>query len=93
MTVTRLDTNGNSAKFHVVSKHGEFDMAFSFTLRTKVWQIPDADAEQVAAQELAEAIVSRHDMSLPFQELYIFAEHNTLPTLDEAIRKIRKAGF
>lgn len=93
MTVTPITTPGNSSKFHVVSKRGEFDIAFSFTLRTKIWELEDSAAELLAAQELAEAIVSRHDPKLPFSKIYIFAEHNTQPTYKEALQHIRRNGF
>jgi len=93
MNVTALETTGNSSKFKVVTKRGEFTMALSFTLRTKIWQIGDADAELAAARELAEAIVSRHDPALPFKPLYIFAEHNTESSLVDTIQRIRKYGF
>jgi hypothetical protein len=93
MTVTALPSTGNSSKFHVTSKRGEFDLAMSFTLRTKIWELADSAAELLAAQELAEAIVSRHDPSLPFKQLYIFAEHNTRPTLLQTVQQIRKTGF
>lgn len=93
MTVTALPSTGNSSKFRVVSKKGEFVLALSFTLRTKIWELADAAAELSAAQELAEAIVSRHDPSLPFKQLYVLAEHNTQPTLAQAIQQIRKTGL
>jgi hypothetical protein len=90
MIVTRLPASGNSAKFSVAtSKKESFVIAVSFTLRTKIWKLGDAPAELAAAQELAEAIVSRHDPTLPFKPLYILAEHNTLPTLDETVKKLR----
>jgi hypothetical protein len=93
MTVSAIQSAGNSSKFHVVSKRGEFVIAMSFTLRTKIWTLEDAGAELSAANELAEAIVSRHDPLLPFKPLYIFAEHNSEPTLEKAIRQIRKYGI
>ena len=68
-------------------------MALSFTLRTKIWEIGDADAELKVAEELAEAVVSRHDPSLPFKPLYIFAEHNSEPTFEATVQKIRKYGI
>lgn len=93
MTVIPLPKTGNSAKFHVTTKRGEFDIALSFTLRSKVWELPDDEAELSAAKELSEAIVSRHDPSLPFKPLYIFAEHNSEPTFEQAAAQIRKHGF
>ncbi|MDB5166278.1 MAG: hypothetical protein JWM37_350 [Candidatus Saccharibacteria bacterium] len=93
MHISALPNTGNSSKFLAVTKRGEFKIALSFTLRTKVWALADSAAEQSAAQELAEAIVSRHDPKLPFKPLYIFAEHNSEPTLDAAIRRIRQHGY
>ena len=93
MTVTPIVHTGNSAKFHVVAKKGEFDMAFSFTLRTSIWKLEGAEAEFAAAKEMAEAIVGRHDPTLPFRKVYIFAEHNTEPTYEKALQKIRKYGY
>jgi hypothetical protein len=93
MTITVLPSTGNSSKFHAITKNGEFNLALSFTLRTKIWKLTDAAAELRAAQEIIEAIVSRHDPALPFKELYILAEHNTQPTLQQTIQQIRKSGF
>jgi hypothetical protein len=93
MTVTPIPTNGNSSKFNVATKQGEFMMALSFTLRKKIWQLQDDAAELTAAEELAEAIVSRHDPALPFKPLYILAEHNTQPTLVQTVHQIRKTGY
>ncbi len=92
MKVTPLPVTGNSSKFKAVTKHGEFTVALSYTLRTKIWKLADNDAELAAAQELAEAIVSRHDPALPFKQLYIFAEHNTDASLASTIQQIRKQG-
>ncbi len=93
MKVTALPATGNSSKFRVVAKQGEFTVALSYTLRTKIWKLADDDAELTAAQELAEAIVSRHDPALPFKALYIFAEHNTDASLTSTIQQIRKQGM
>jgi hypothetical protein len=93
MKVSALPQKGNSAKFQVVTKRGEFTIAISYTLRAKIWQLADADAELVAARELAEAIVSRHDPALPFKPLYIFAEHNSDPDLAKLVAQIRKYGI
>ena len=93
MRVLALPAAGNSSKFHVVAKHGEFNLALSFTLRTKIWKLGDAASELSAAQELAEAIVSRHDPASEFRQLYIFAEHNVDPSLSETVRQIRKDGL
>jgi len=92
MRVVALPATGNSSKFHVVAKHGEFDLALSFTLRTKIWKLGDATSELSAAEELGEAIVSRHDPDSEFRRLYIFAEHNTGPSLSETVKQIRKDG-
>ncbi|MBL8121914.1 hypothetical protein JNM87_04160 [Candidatus Saccharibacteria bacterium] len=92
MTVTPLENPGNSSKFHVVTKRGEFVVALSFTLRTKIWKLADDTAELAAAKELAEAIVSRHDPTLPFKPLYVFAEHNADPSYEREVQTIRKYG-
>lgn len=93
MTVTPSISKGNSSKFDVSTKHGDFVLALSFTLRTSIWELADDAAEQAAANELAEAIVSRHDTSQPYKKVYIFAEHNSLPVLTESIKQIRKYGY
>jgi hypothetical protein len=93
MNVTALDTTGNSSKFQVITKRGEFVIAMSFTLRTKIWSFDSAEAELAAAQELAEAIVSRHDPKFPFKPLYIFAEHTAEPSFNKTVQQIRKYGF
>lgn len=92
MTVTALNSTGNSSKFHVAAKGGEFVVALSFTLRTKIWKFEDAEAELAAAKELAEAIVSRHNPKLPFRPLYIFAEHNSEASFAAMVQQIRKHG-
>lgn len=93
MNVTALPATGNSSKFHIVTKRGEFDLAISFTLRAKIWKLADEASELAAAEELAEAIVSRHDPDNEFRRLYIFAGHNTSPSLDTAVKQLRKDGF
>jgi hypothetical protein len=50
MKVAALPQAGNSSKFEVQTAKGvSFIVAFSYTLRTKIWQLPDADAELAAA--------------------------------------------
>ncbi len=93
MKVIPITHAGNSSKFHVTTKNGEFTIAISFTLRTKIWNLVDEDTVLAVGIELAEAIVSRHDPKLPFLKLYIFAEHNSEPDVKQAIQKIRKFGF
>jgi hypothetical protein len=93
MTVTALPQTGNSSKFRVVTKRGEFTIALSYTLRTTIWELQDAASELAAAKELSEAIVSRHDPKLPFKPLYIFAEHNSEPSHTKAVQHIRKYGI
>jgi hypothetical protein len=93
MVVTALPATGNSSKFHVVTKNGEFNLALSYTLRTKIWKLPDAASELSAAEALAEAIVSRHDPKSEYKHLYIFAEHNSHSELSASIKQIRKDGF
>lgn len=93
MLVTALPNAGNSLKFQVVTKRGEFTIALSYTLRTKIWELEDPEAELAVAKELAEAIVSRHDPTLPFRPIYIFAEHNSDPSFTKVIQHIRKYGI
>lgn len=91
MKVTALPQTGNSSKFEVQTAKGvTFVVAFSFTLRTKIWQLPDADAELAAAAKIAEAIVGRHDPIMPFRSKYIFAEHNTEPTLEATVKYLHR---
>lgn len=93
MKVIPMPLTGNSAKFEVqTAKGGSFVLAFSFTLRTKVWQLPDAEAELAAATQVAEAIVGRHDPKLPFKSKYIFAEHNTQSTLDATVKYLHRTA-
>lgn len=93
MIVTQLPIMGNSSKFHVAANRGEFVLAISYTLRTKIWKLADTAEELAAAKELAEAIVSRHDPALPFKPLYIFAEHNTDAALSGTVQRIRTTGL
>jgi hypothetical protein len=94
MTVTPIAHEGNSAKFLVaVAKRGEFTLAFSFTLRSKVWQLTDAEAELEAAKQIAEAIVSRHDPKLPFKDKYIFGEHNVEGDLEATVKYLRRVAI
>ena len=93
MNVVALPAAGNSSKFEVqTAKRGSFVLALSFTLRTKVWQLPDAAAELAAAIRIAEAIVGRHDPKLPFKDKYILAEHNTEPTLEATIKFFQRTA-
>lgn len=92
MLITPLTATGNSSKFTASTKKGEFVIALSHTLRTKIWKLPDSEAELTAAQELAEAIVSRHDPALPFKKIYIFAEHNSDITVESTVQCVRKQG-
>lgn len=92
MTITPLPSAGNSSKFRVVTKRGEFTIALSYTLRTKIWELTDAAAELAVATELGEAIVSRHDPAVALKPLYIFAEHNSQPSAAKTIELIRKHG-
>ncbi len=93
MQVTALDTTGNSSKFFVTTDKGDFTIALSFTLKAKIWTLPDASAELVAAQDLAEAIVSGHDPKTPFRSLYVFAEHNTKSPVELAVKSISEHGY
>ncbi|MEO8105511.1 MAG: hypothetical protein ABI602_04215 [Candidatus Saccharibacteria bacterium] len=91
MTVTALPNSGNSSKFLVaVAKRGEFVVALSSTLCHSIWKLADAAAELDAGQQVAEALVSRHDPKLPFKKVYVFGEHNTEPTLQGAVKYLRR---
>ena len=92
MIVNLITSAGNSSKFQVIAKQGEFTIALSYTLRTKIWKLADPEMELTAAKELAEAIVSRHDPTMPLKPLYVFAEHNCEPSLVGTVQKIRKQG-
>jgi hypothetical protein len=89
--VTALPQAGNSSKFEVQTAKGvSFVVAFSYTLRTKIWQLPDEEAELAAATQIATAIIGRHDPILPFRSKYIFAEHNTQPTLEATVKYLNR---
>jgi hypothetical protein len=91
MIVTPLPQTGNSSKFQVsVAKRGTFVLTFSFTLRSKIWQLPDAEAELAAARQIAEAIIGRHDPKMPFKDKYILGEHNTEPTLLATLKLLHR---
>lgn len=91
MIVVPLPKAGNSSKFLVTVKgRGEFIVAFSFTLRTAIWHLQTPAEELAVAKQIAEAIVSRHDPKLPFRDKYIFAEHNIDPTVEGAVKYLRR---
>lgn len=91
MTVTPLPKTGGSSKFLVtVGKRGEFTLALSRTLCVIVWQLETSQSELDAATQMAEAIVGRHNPELPFKEKYIFAEHNSQPTLGAMLQFLHK---
>ncbi len=93
MKVTRIDHSGNSAKFLVATKRGEFKIAISYTLRTNVWLLSDRAVELQLATELAEAIVSRHDPRLPYRKVYVFSDHNMPDSPADVINEIRRYGY
>ncbi len=93
MQVTTLKATGNSSKFFVTTNKGDFTIALSFTLKAKIWMLPDTSAELVAAKDLAEAIVSSHDPKTSFRPLYIFAEHNTKSSVELAVKSISEHGY
>jgi hypothetical protein len=91
MIINPLPQTGNSSKFQVnIAKRGTFVVAFSYTLRAKIWQLPDAEAELAAARQIAEAIAGRHDPKLPFKDKYIFGEHNAEPTLLATVKYLHR---
>lgn len=91
MIVAPLPKTGGSSKFRViVGKRGEFTIALSRTLCSVVWRLDTPEAQLGAAERMAEAIVGRHDPSLPFRHTYVFAEHNCQPTLDAMVKFLCK---
>jgi len=91
MIVTSLPKTGGSSKFHVsVGNRGEFTIALSRTLCSLVWQLDTPEAQLDAAKQMAQAIVGRHDPRLPFKDRYIFAEHNSQPTLEAMVKFLHK---
>jgi hypothetical protein len=93
MNVVPLQHTGNSSKFQITTAKSNFILAFSFTLRTKIWQLSDADEELKAAQQIAEAIVGRHDPKLPFKSTYALGEHNTEPTLQATVKYLHRTAI
>ncbi|HEX9153904.1 MAG TPA: hypothetical protein VF809_03730 [Candidatus Saccharimonadales bacterium] len=93
MTVTPLPRTGNSSKFEVGTAKGvKFVIALSFTLRTKIWQLPDEAAELAVARQMAEAIIGRHDPILPFKSKYVFGEHNAEATLKDTLKRLHRTA-
>lgn len=91
MTVTPLPKTGGSSKFQVVvGKRGSFVIALSRTLCLVIWTIDTPEAQLEAATQMAEAIVGRHDPALPFKHTYVFAEHNSQPTVEAMMKHLRK---
>jgi hypothetical protein len=91
MKISPLPRTGTAAKFLVtVNKRGEFMLSLSQTLRTVKWQITTPEQELDAATRMAEAIVGRHNPKFPFKEKYIFAEHNTEPSLESMIKYLQR---
>ncbi len=90
MIITPLPKVGGSSKFEVTVKRGSFVIALSRTLCTIVWKLDSPEAEMDAVRQMAEAIVGRHDPSLPFKDKYIFAEHNSQPTLEAMVKFLHK---
>jgi hypothetical protein len=92
MKITPLEKTGNSSKFIITlsRSRGEFMLSLSYTLCHTVWQLPDESAILEVATKMAEAIVGRHDPETPFKEKYIFGDHNTAPTVDEALAYLKK---
>lgn len=94
MNVLALPQVGNSSKFQVqTAKGASFVIALSFTLRTKIWGLQSPELELAAATQIAEAIIGRHDPKQPFRAKYIFAEHNTQPTLDATIKYLHRTAL
>jgi len=64
-------------------------ISLSRTLCEK-WDLATEDKQLEAATQMAMAIVGRHTSAAPFKDKYIFAEHNTQPTLDATITYLHK---
>lgn len=89
MKIAPLPRTGTSAKFIVNNKRGDFMISLSRTLYEK-WELHTADQQLEAATQMASAIVGRHDPKLPFKDKYVFAEHNTEPTLEATVSRLHK---
>ena len=89
MNITPIARTGGSAKFTVSNKRGDFMISLSRTLCEK-WGLTTEDEQFAVAKQMALAIVGRHDPATPFKDKYIFAEHNTQPTLDATIVYLHK---
>jgi len=89
MKIVPIPPTGTSAKFTVHNKRGDFMVSLSRTLYEK-WGLTTADKQLDAAQQIALAIVGRHDADSPFKAKYIFAEHNTEPTLEATVAYLHK---
>lgn len=91
MKVTPMVTNGNSSKFEATTAKGAvFCIALSFSLCTKKWKFEDEAAKLAAVEQMAEAIVGRHNPKLPFSKVYVFAEHNTEATVDSMVKYLKR---
>lgn len=64
-------------------------ISLSRTLYEK-WGLTTEDKQFDAANQMALAIVGRHSSASPFKDKYVFAEHNTEPTLDATITYLHK---
>jgi hypothetical protein len=90
MKITPLPRTGTSAKFIVTTKRGEFMISLSRTLYEEKWGLGTGQEQLDAATKMAEAIVGRHDPALPFKLKYIFADHNTEPTVKDTVAYLNK---
>jgi hypothetical protein len=89
MKITTMPRTGTSAKFWVTNKRGDFMISLSRTLYEK-WGLATEDQQFDAANQMALAIVGRHTSAAPFKDKYIFAEHNTEPTLEQTVAYLHK---
>jgi len=89
MKITPALRTGDSAKFTVSTKRGDFMVSLSRTLYEK-WGLTTEDMQLEAAHKMALAIIGRHNPAAPFKHKYIFAAHNTQPTLDETVAYLHK---
>lgn len=92
MKITALEKTGNSSKYEVVlsKQRGTFMISLSYTLCKVVWQITTDEQKLEIATRMAEAIVGRHDPRFPFKSKYIFGDHNSKPTPEQMIDRLKK---
>jgi hypothetical protein len=89
MKITPLARTGGSAKYTVGTKRGDFMVSLSRTLCDK-WRLTTEETQRDAAEQIALAIVGRHNPAVAFKDKYIFADHNTQETLAAMVAYLHK---